>query len=375
MTALVQLKPVVGRGLWQKQALGLLFLSVALHVSAAPLDALLTATPEQTALKGYLEVGSDHMNQQLDFFNIRDTNALAAGTQAGDYHGAHLAGAWRVRDNAWLSGSLWQRNLNGLSETYDFTSWQVSGLYRLMEGAGKVPAMAVRLSAWGNYAGEVGANFPATAGVNVLFPAGTLLQTIKVTDPSDKNLQADLIGTWKLTPATDLSVLFGVGRTQLSYGEITGSLVQSGTPYQLKFMGNKIVGTAADGSQIGVPASNYGIDVNNELAWSGNFVQAGINAAWSHGPWTLRGGYLFYAVQRQGVDDILAARGWSAFTKTKTIALEANYRVQPNLSVFARSQLSSNLIFNEMPVAYNTFSADLFGGKYSIYTVGLRADF
>jgi len=374
MAALVQLKSHVGRGLKQKQALGLLFLSATLSASAAPLDAFLTATPEQTAPKATLEVSSDHMNQQLDFFNIRDSIALAAGTQAGDYHGAHLAGAWRVLDNAWLSGSLWQRNLSGLSETYNFTSWQVSGLYRFMEGGGKVPALAVRLSVWGNYAGEVGANFAANTGVQVLMPTGTLLQSIKVSNPADKNLQADLIGSWKLTSTTDLGILFSAGATQLSYGELSGNLLNGGKVYQFPSVGSPgTVATAADGSQI--LANTSRINVDSELAWRGNFLQAGINASWNHGPWTLRAGYLWYAVQRTGIDDILASRGWSAYTQTKTLALEANYRLRPNLSVFARSQLSDTLIFNEMPVAYNTFSADLFGGKYSIYSIGLKADF
>jgi hypothetical protein len=338
------------------------------------LDGLLTALPDSVDSKGYLEVGSDHMNQGLDFFNIRDSNALAAGTQAGDYQGAHLAGQWRLRDNLWLSGSLWQRDLNGLSETYHFNSWQLSGMYRLMDGDGKIPALAMRLSTWGNYANDIGSSFPANAGVNVLLPANTQLKSIKVTNPADNNLQADLVGSWKLTPATDLSLLFGFGRTKLSYGELSGSVVQGGTLYQFPSIGVKqTLATAADGSQILADTSKF--DVAKELAWSGNFVQAGINANWRTGPWTFRGGYLIYAIERTAVDDVLASRGWSSYTKIQSITLDVNYRFTPWLSVFARGQLNDKLIFNDMPVIYNTFSADLVGGRYSIFAVGLRADF
>ncbi len=357
------------------QALGLLLLCLALPAKAAPLDVLLSAIPEQMAPNGYLEVGSDHMNAQLDFFNIRDSDALAAGTQAGDYHGAHLAGGWRIRDNTWLSGGLWQRNINGLSETYGFNSWQVSGLYRFLEADGKIPALAVRLSAWGNYASQIGSSFPSNAGVNSLFPKGTELRSIKVTNPADNQLQADLVGTWKLTPATDLSVLFGAGSAQLSYSELNGSLLESNTLYQFHFAGNTLFGKATDGSEILKKGSTYDINVDNELAWHGNFVQVGVNSTWRHGPWTLRGGFLFYSIQREAVDDILGKRGWSAFTQSQNILLEANYRFHSRLSVFARGQLGSKLVFNDMPVIYNTYSADLIGGRYSIYTVGLRADF
>ncbi|MDD5028309.1 MAG: hypothetical protein PHH58_02225 [Rhodoferax sp.] len=374
MTAPVQFKSKVGRGLQFKQALGLLFLSLAGSAWAAPLDAFLSATPEQYAPKGTLEVSSDHMNEQLDFFGIRDSNALAAGTQAGDYHGAHVAGAWRVRDNTWLSASLWQRNLRGLAETYHFSSWRVSGQYRLLDGAGKRPALALRLSAWGDQGGDVGSSFAANAGVQVLMPPGYLLQSIKVSQPADNNLQADLIGSWQLTPSTDFGLLLSAGSTRLSYGALSGSLLQGAKVFQFSAIGNpSTVATAADGSQ--VLANTSTIHVADELAWRGNFIQAGLNAAWNHGPWTLRAGYLFYAIQRDKIDDILAARGWSSFSQTRTIALQASYRIHPNVSIFARSQLSDTLIFNEMPVAYNTFSADLNGGKYSIYSVGLKADF
>jgi len=364
----------VAWGHFKKQALGLLFCGAAVAATAAPLDAFLSATPEQYAPKGVLEVGSDHMNEPLDFFKIRDTNALAAGTQAGDYQGAHVAGAWRVTDSAWLSGSLWQRRISGLSESYNFSSWRASGQYRLLVGTRHVPALALRLSAWGNQAGDVGSSFAVNAGVQALMPAGFLLQSIKVSEPVDNNLQADLVAGWKLTPTTDLDVLLSAGSTRLSFGQLSGSVLNGGRAYQFDAIGNpSTVATAADGSQ--VLANTSKIHVADELAWRGNFLQAGINAAWNHGPWTMRAGYLWYAVQREGIDDILAARGWSSYSQTRTIALEANYRIRPNLSIFARSQLSDTLIFNEMPVLYNTFSADLNGGKYSIYSVGLRADF
>jgi hypothetical protein len=203
------------------------------------------------------------------------------------------------------------------------------------------------------------------------------LNTVKINNPTDKALQADLVGTGKLTPATDISVLLGAGSTQLSYSTIGATMTRSdGLNYQLSFIGNNIFGTTADGSsQFLDKSSKYGIDIAKELAWRGNFIQAGINAAWRSGPWTLRGGYLFYAIQREAVDDILTARGWSVVTQSQNITMEANYRFQPRLSAFVRGQLSNSLIFNDMPVIYNSFSSDLVGGRYSIYSMGIRADF
>ncbi len=316
------------------------------------------------------------MNESLDFFKIRDSNALAAGTQAGNYSGAHLSGGWRVRDNLWVSGSLWQRRLNGLSDTYQFSSWQLAGLYRFAQGGGSMPALALRLSAWGNYANEVGATNICTAPVAnspTTCQTDAKLDTVKITDPADKALQADLLGSWQLTPTTDFTLLLGAGSTELSHGPLTGSMTRAdGLLYQLSFVGNSILGTTADGASQFRKNKVYN---ESDLAWRGNFVQAGVNAAWRSGPWTLRGGYLFYRIQREAVDDTLTSRGWSSYTQMQSITLDVNYRFSQHMSVFVRGQLNDKLIFNDMPVIYNTFSADLVGGKYSIYSLGLRADF
>jgi hypothetical protein len=376
MTALVQLNPQVDKGLLMKQALGLLFLSAVLPAAAAPDDVLLTALPGLTSANAYLEASTDHMNESLDFFKIRDSNALAAGTQAGDYRGAHVSGGWRVRDDLWLSGSLRQRSLNGLSDTYQFSSWQLAGLYRFAQGGGNMPAVAIRLSAWGNYANEVGATNICTAPVAnspTTCQVDAFLNSVKITDPADKALQADLVGTWSLTPTTDFTLMLGAGSTQLSHGPLTGSMTRAdGLDYQLSFIGNDVVGTTADG------ASQFlkkGIYNDSDLAWRGNFIQAGLNTAWRNGPWTLRGGYLFYRIQRQAVDDTLASRGWSSYSQMQNITVDVNYRLSQHMSVFVRGQLNDKLIFNDIPVIYTTFSADLVGGKYSIYSAGLRADF
>jgi hypothetical protein len=374
MTALSTLAYLIDKGQLKKQVLSLLFLFAISFAQAAPLDALVTASPEGLGHPGYLEVGSDHMNAQLDFFGIRDTNALAAGTQAGDYHGSHVAGGWRVTDKFWLSGMFWQRNLSGLSNTYRFDTWQVSGSYGLRQADGKIPGLALRLSAWRNTASEVVATNICAApvvGSPKQCQVNAFLDSVKIADPSDRNMQVDLIGSWQPASNTEINVLLGIGNSQLSYSGLSGLATIDGKSYQLSPDGGDILFTAADGSQ----RIARGVYNSNEVAWRGNFIQLGANAAWNHGPWTLRGGYLFYAIQREAIDDLLKSRGWSVVNQNRTLMLETDYRFTPRISIFARGQISSSLIFNDMPVIYNAFSSDLVGGRYSIYSLGLRADF
>lgn len=357
---------------WVSILLALLF---ALPAAAAPLDAFLTATPDQSKPLGFIEVGNDHMNSQLDFFKIKEDDPTTAGTQAGDYRGVHVRGGFRPFDAAWVSGSLWQRNVSDATDSYDYTSWQVSGQYRFLKASGKLPALAMRLSAWGNYAPQTQSNTPVTV-------PGAILNTVKITQPKDQQLQADLVGTWQLSPQTDVSVVVGGGSTKLSYGALSATNTLNGCDYNLTFVGNAISGTLAAPCAQDVylldifdDSGRFGIDVANEIAWRGNFVQAGINSLWQRGPWTVQMGYLFHLVKRRAVDDILKSRGQTSYTHNHNIAVQANYQLTPNLSVFGRGQLTSNLFFNDIPVAYNSSTAERFGSKYSVFSVGLRADF
>lgn len=344
--------------------------------TAAPLDGFLTALPERLAPFGYVELGSDHMNDALDVFRIRDSDPLTAGTKAGDYRGQYVNAAWRATDNLWLSGGLGQRRVSDAADTYRYNSWQLAGQYRFLEAAGRRPALALRLSGWGNRAAATESNTPVTV-------PGAILNTVKVTEPADQQLQGDLIGTWTMSPALDVSALLSLGASRLSYGALSATTTRNGCNYQLSFNGNDIFGTlippcAATGGiiqQFFDSSGDYGVDVANEIAWRGSFMQLGVNSAWRRGPWTLQGGYLLHVVRREAVDAILASRGKAAHTQNHNITLEADYRFHSHVSVFSRTQFSSNLFFNDIPVTYNSSTASRFGSKYSLFSVGLRAVF
>ncbi len=360
----------------RKRAVAWALSLLVLPVSAAPLDVFLTATPEKIAPYAYLELGTDHMNESLDVFKVRENDPLTSGTKSGDYHGTYLSAALRVGEGKWLSGVLGQRSLSSTSDTFNYTNWQVSGLYRFLEPGGKLPAMALRLSAWGNYAS-------ATESTSAVVVPGAKLDTVKITDPADRQLQADLIGTWNLSPSTDVSVNVGLGTSQLSYGALSATTSRNGCNYQVAFTGNNIFGTLVPPCSVvgGViqqfydSSGAYGVDVANEIAWRGTFLQAGVNGTWQRGLWTLKAGYLFHVIRREAVDDILVARGQAAYSQNHNISLQADYRLRPHVSLFARGQLTSNLFFNDIPVTYNSSTADRFGSKYSLFSLGLRADF
>jgi len=356
---------------------GALLAVVAPATWAAPLDALLTATPERADPRGRIELGFDKAVGAIDFSTSADPSEQTPSITQGDYSGVQLHAAWRATDRLWLSGGLWQRRINNAVDRFDYRSWQAAGQYRFNDAAGAMPAFALRLSGWGNSASETAATTPVRV-------PGAVLNTVTVANPSDRNLQADLVATWPLSSQLDVTGLLSVGSTQLSYGGLTATTSIAGCDYNLQFTGNDIFGNLIEpcsGSggavikQFYDSSGDYGVDVAREIAWSGRFMQAGVNAQWRNDVWSLAGGYLYYTIKRDDVDDILASRGNPVYRHNHQLMFEAAYKVHPNLSPFIRAQINSNLFFNDIPVTYNASTSGSFGTALSVVTIGLRAGF
>lgn len=343
-------------------------------VVAAPLDVFLSAYPEPVAANAQLELSAERMNAQLDIFDLRSRSSNPDNAN-GSYSANRLSGGMKVGDTGWVSGSLAQRVNSDSGGTYRFVSWSAAGQYRLNEQDAWVPATALRLSAWGNSADQT------ESTKSVLVP-GAKLDSVKITSPADQQLQADMIGSWNLSPQTEVSAVVSAGRIQLSYSALAATTTLDGCQYKIRFTGNAIYGVLAApcGSDIFIKeiydnSGRLGIDVAKELAWHGNYVQAGISARWRQGPWAVRGGYVLYKVERDAIDAILLARNQASYTQSQTLGLETSYRVLPAMQLAASVLINSNLFFNDMPVNYNTGTAARFDSVTSIFGLSLRYDF
>lgn len=348
----------------------------AAPAAAAPLDALLTALPDTGGERGSLELSVEHANRSLDPFPDAAVDPTVPSAPSGSYRGLMLSGAYRVLDTLTLSARLGQRRLDDGLDTYAFDSWLLAGQWRMTEQRDGRPALALRLVAWGNASDATESHTPVQV-------PGAVLNSVKITRPSDRSLQLDLIGTWRLSPAWDASAVLGLGHTQLDYESLSATTTQNGCNYDLSFNGNDIFGelsgpcSAAGGivRQFYDRSGDYGVDVPREIAWRGNFVQLGVNAAWRSGNWTVQGGYLFHGIRRDAVDDIAAERGDAVQRINHVFVLDAGLKLHRHAAVFLRAQRSSRLFFNEVPVTYNSSTSGSFGQHFTVLSLGLRARF
>lgn len=356
-------------------AVAALSLTLAPALLAAPLDGLLTAYPEQFSKTGYVEVAYDAMNDTLDVLNIRDEDATLAGTNIGDYNGYHVRGGVSVTPALWLDGGLWRRKLDYRADQVSIDSWQIAGQYRVSEANGLVPALALRLSAWGNRSGELSKSTPTTF-------AGVTLDTVTVRDPEDRQIQLDLLGSWKPADAHEVTLLASVGSSRVSVGEITATDTQGGCLYDIVFGPTALTGTLAAPcsadvvvNSFSIPNDVLGIDVTRETEYDSRYAQAGLVYSWISGRFMLRGGYTFQVFDRDYIDDAIEARGGKAYETNHTLTGELSMRVAKQAAVFVRGTAMSNQLMGEIPFAYNTVTAKRFDKEYGIVSAGVMVGF
>lgn len=339
------------------------FLSPAV---AAPLDAFLSANQSSTPGEVQIEAAYDLVNSTVDFLKMRENDANYSGTNAGDYHGAHVRAGVAITPRLWLDGALWERQIDYRSDLAKINTWQLAAQYKLLEGSGYQPSMALRLGAWGNYADELKKSSPTTV-------RGKTLNSVNVLNPKDLQYQLDLIGTSKIADNTELSVFAGAGVSRVTVGSVNATTSLDGCNYNLALGPTNVVGscTSDAGDHFTMPNNVYGININKEAQYNARYLQGGLMLKWQKDDWQVRGGYLYQTLSRNQIDDTIKSRGGIRSQSNHILMGEIMYKMLRNTAIFVRGQYMTNQFTGEIPFAYNTLTASRFDKQYGILSTGL----
>ncbi len=342
--------------------------------TAAPLDALLSATRPNGASRSELELSYDLVNDSMDFLHLRDkrpASGASATSKPGDYRGFHLRGIHALSASWHIEGGLWRRQLDYRSFTADVTSWQIAAQYRWLDGSGLRPNAALRASAWGNRSREMRKNTSTTI-------EGMKFSSAWVVNPRDMQLQADVIGTWPLASSLAVNTFAGAGAGSVDFDRVGAVYKKNGCDYQVTFSPESIVATCTTPQQtvrVTSPASVYGIHVDKEARYDTRYFHLGGSVQWHGERWRAGAGYQYLHLSRSDVDDILVSRGETAYRTSRVLIVEAGWRASRGTTLFARGQLMSNQFAGEIPMAYNTVTARRFNQRYGILSTGLSVGF
>ncbi|PUA20198.1 hypothetical protein [Glaciimonas sp. PCH181] len=342
---------------------------------AAPMDAFLSANQSSTPGEVQVEAAYDMVNSTVDVFNLRGKDTTYSGTNVGDYHGGHIRVGVAVTSRLWLDAGFWERRIQYKPDVAKINTWQLAGQYKIFEGSGYQPNVAIRLGAWGNYADNLTKSSPTTVN-------GTTLSSVTAVNPKDVQYQLDLIGTSKIMEHTELTLFGGVGASRVTVGSVTGTASRGGCNYNVAFGPTDTVGTLAQlcnasvvVDHFSIPNSSSGFNVNNETQYTATFYHAGAMLKWHENDWQVRAGYQFQYINRNHIDDFIKSQGGVAYHSNHILIGEVMYKLLPNTSVFLRGQYMTNQFTGEIPFAYNALTASRFDKNYGIVSTGLVMTF
>lgn len=341
--------------------------------AAAPLDALLSAAPTapDDGWHGRLEGAADLANNTLDVFGWRSRDAQLAGTQIGDYHGRHWraeasVGRWR------FDAGGWQRRLQDRSDEHHLQSWQAGAQVRF-GGLDDERHLALRLSLWGNRAGQLVRSTNTRLNVEGL---DTQVQQVTLQSPNDRQAQLDAIFTqsWR---SQRFSAFAGGGAGRVDNAGVSGRSSIGSCPYTLSFGAASLTATPSGncGLVIRVPNALLPYAADPETHYRTRFFHAGLSHAWQGETWSTRIGWEHQVWRRPTIDPLIEQRGGTAYTHNDIAIGELGARLGGHWTAFLRAQLMSHQFLGEIPMAYNTLTASKFGNRYGFVTAGIVAGF
>lgn len=348
----------------QKATLVALAGMVSSMVVSAPLDAFLEAGPHTKPGTGFVEVFTDGMSKQLDVLRLRP--AGITDDSAGVLRGFRLRAGYGINARLWVDAGVSRRQIfyGGIGPF--FNGWQVGGQWRIRESLGRWsgPDISLRLSAWGNEAGTI--SVPGSTLER--YPGFDRLDSLAVNGASDRQLQTDVVSTW-WNGSTIWSVFAGTGLGRVSVETITASVGPFSTTWRDGRFDNDLVQALAP--SLGLSAALATINYQT------SFFHGGLGVRLPMGNWSLRGGYQYFTIRRDGVDAVIGARSVdnAVYQNNHTLLGELAYRLAPGVRVFVRGQAMSHQMLAEMPLLYNSLTSRRFNERYGIVSSGVMMSF
>ena len=386
----------------QRSFLRLLFAVFAfvwpIMANAAPLDEFLTALPGYQPKHGEVEMAYDIMVAGLDVFGVREFDQSTL-----DYHGGTLRGGLALTRRLWVDGAVRRRSFR-TQRHGKATGHAVQGAVQFQAtfNKGLLPAVALRLSGWGDFADEANKRTPSTIGP-------VTVDSIRVNAPQDIQGQIDVIGTWQVTPKTTISLFIGGGKSQVrSDGIDVGGLRFRGVDGVWEFservtpgdIGNSVTmidavcvrecGAVLGGSAnvnniagfLGVDASllSSGLNLLDNIDYDANYFQTGASFQWFNDQWRARLGYRYLVVDRGELDEQVRTLKFggidrAGYDNNHFFAAELGYKVIDRLGLFIRGQTLQHQFLGEIPFSYTFFSAHKFNDKYGFLSFGMTGGF
>lgn len=358
-------------------------------LQTAPLDEFLTATPGFAPLHGEGEVGVNMMNNQIDVLGIREGKTDPRNSAIGDYSGVHMRGGLALSRRLWLDGGALVRKITTPYDSGESVSLHGAAQFLVLQPLGWFPAMALRLSAWGDSASEAVKGSPSSITLG-----GTTVTAdkVRVEQPWDEQVQLDLISTWHLTPSTRLSMFASYGKSSVYFDNLYVTTISANgltaTGQFLLKQTNTSGSTGIKGTCVSdcgqvldftMPApADMQVPEGLNIGYDSDYYQVGGMYGWMSPQWRARLGYRYIKLNRD-VDQAVTDMGKTVIDSNHFLTGEVGYKppfpLFEHAGLFVRGQVMMNQFVGEIPFSYNAFSSHKFDNRYGLITAGVTGGF
>ncbi|TDF66505.1 hypothetical protein [Cupriavidus sp. L7L] len=343
---------------------------------AASEDVFLRAEPTTGEFTGFrAEASYDAVNDTLDIFNLR-TRQGPAPDNAGDYRGGRFMLGYKFSHTWSGAATYWRRNIDYGQDTNSIDSWQLALHYDPLAEPGARDRLIFRLSLWGDRSGAVSKTSPTQV-------RGTTFNQLRVDDPNDIQVQADMIFSGQATERSTLTGFIGGGFSRVSVGDVHAQVRRGNCNFNININSDNIAsGSLAAPCRIGgsvlqeasfsANASQFGLDVNKDLNYTAAFATIGASWRWKYERFSTQLGYQFQYLFRNNIDDRLSNFGVSPIKSNHTLGLELSYNVVKNVELFVRGQAFRYNFVGTIPFLYNAATAGRLDRYYGYASFGVR---
>lgn len=353
-------------------------LFISLHSAAAPSDLFLQAKdlaagPSSSAL--HVTLAADAVNDTIDVFDLRENEGLT-DTSAGDYQGFHLAAQYDFSPAWSIEGAYWRREIDYSDDRNKIHSALLGARFSPAFNLSQDNAVSFRGSFWLNQADTLNKTSPTQVNARTF-------NQLSVDSPEDWQLQLDAIFSRRLDPMNQLNAFASIGYSKVEVSGLDiqalyqGCLMNIAVNSSNQYTGNlarpcDVGGIILNDMQVQGNASDYGLDIQQDLNYDSYFASAGGSWSWRYKKFESQLAYQYQRLWRDRIDDRVSSFGNQAIKDNHTLGAKFSYDFSPHITGFLQGELYQHNFVGQIPFLYNSITADRLDKRYGLASLGVQ---
>lgn len=343
---------------------------------AAPNDLFLQAKNliEPTNSKLQMTLVADAVNDTIDILDMRESEGIT-DKSAGDYQGFHLSAKYDLTPQWSIEGTYWHREIEYSQDTNKIQSALLATRYTPDLQLDKNNALSFRASIWGNTAGTLTKSTPTLVN-------NRTFQQVNIQDPQDLQLQLDGVFSHKLDHMNQLNAFVSLGYSKVEVNKLHIQATQQGCLMNVnidssnQYSGNlaqpcKIGNMIVTDLEISGNASEFGLDVQQDLNYDSYFASLGGSWNWRYKNFESQLAYQYQRLSRDKIDDRINTFGHVAIKDNHTLGAKFSYDFNPSVTGFIQGEIYQNNFVGQIPFLYNGVTASRLDKRYGLASLGL----